>query len=216
MPDAPIRLSICIQTHPARAALLTRLLVSLSPTNVLVAHDPDPDARPGPLRSYLRALELLPAWATHHLVIQDDALVCDAFVTTLLRAIAARPSDPLALFVGAALGVHGDRVTQAFGRGETFVALSQRSWTPAVALVWPRALVPGFLAFAADKASRRPLADDEVLGRYFRSERVEVLATVPSLVEHPDDSPSLIGRKTRGDRSAACFVQGDPLAIRWH
>jgi hypothetical protein len=47
------------------------------------------------------------------------------------------------------------------------------------------------------------------------------VATVPSLVDHPDTTPSLLGKRARGgvDRSrvASCWVgtECDPLTIDW-
>jgi hypothetical protein len=59
---------------------------------------------------------------------------------------------------------------------------------------------------------RDPRSDDAVGGRWMRYERPKVVCTVPSLVQHPDDVPSTIGRKASNGmnkgRVAAFWIGG--------
>lgn len=212
-----VRLTICVQHHPARADLLTQLLSALTPAHVLVARDPDPDERPSPLRTYLVALRLAPIWSTHHLVLQDDALPCADFVAAARLAIAARPEGPIAFFAPAQPPEMAYRVRCARDRGETFAELEPRRWAPVVALCWPAALAVGFLDYVeAQGWPHHFRADDEAVGRFLRESGVALLASVPSLVQHPDIAPSLVGRRPRGGRVAARYVGSeDALAIPW-
>lgn len=212
-----VRLSVAIQHHPARAELIEPLRVALEPADVLVATDPEPEGRPSPLRTYLEALRLAPAWATHHLVLQDDAVLCRNFTPAALLALESRPDGPLTFFVSEQHRESAHHIRGAYGRGERFVAVPSRRWIPAVALAWPAELVPRFLEYV--EAQRWPgmfVADDEAIGRFCRLEHVEVLATVPSLVQHPD-IPSLIGRRRiRAGRRAIHYIgNDDPLELEW-
>jgi hypothetical protein len=92
---------------------------------------------------------------------------------------------------------------------------------PAVALVWPVTLIDPVLEWADRQTWPRHFrADDEIIGQAMTALGTRVLATVPSLVEHPDDQPSLVGHRPplKGlnlDRVAVCFIDGDPLELDW-
>lgn len=222
-----MRLSFAIQHHPRRAALLPPLLDAIG-GHVEVVTDPDPDARlngkpfPSPWRTYAHALERTPIRATHRVILQDDAIVCRDFALTVENAIAARPDRLLALFVSGRLREHVTAVGRACAQDLPWCELPYMHWCPTVALVWPIRLVPACLEFV--EAQRWPpefRADDEIVGQFCRSLREHPLATVPSLVEHPDVEESLIGKQTSGGtspgRMAACFIHPDcePLAVDW-
>jgi hypothetical protein len=59
-------------------------------------------------------------------------------------------------------------------------------------------------------------SDDAMGGRWMRTTRQRVVATIPSLVEHPDDAPSTIARKP-GGRTALFWhgVEWDALSVDW-
>lgn len=95
---------------------------------------------------------------------------------------------------------------------------------PAVAILWPVALIGPMLGWVDEnpgKCGRQPpRADDAVLGAWKRHTQTPVMATVPSLVEHPDREPSLIGRKAAAGRNrgrvAGIYIgDADPLEIDW-
>ena len=65
-------------------------------------------------------------------------------------------------------------------------------------------------------------ADDEIIGRLTRALGIPVYATVPSLVDHPDDVASIVGSREpmfggNRDRVAHCYIgdHADPRGIRW-
>lgn len=213
-------ISVALQTHPLRAALAAQLAEAIG-GDVELAVDPDPDGRPSPWRAYRNALELTPAGATHRLVIQDDAIVCRDFRETVTRAVAARPDRLITLFVGGLPREHRNRVLTACSRDEPWAELDNLRWCPAIALVWPVAMIGPLLDFYDKLPSARWTADDEIIGRYCKTTLRLPLATVPSLVEHPDDVPSLVGRRNAAGldkaRVAACFIHPDcdPLSIDW-
>jgi len=210
-----IRLSVSIQHHPARAGLLRRS-AHLEPD---VVCDPEPNGPRNPWRTYRQCLLLTPPEATHRLVLQDDAIVCDHFLETMQLVLEARPNSMLALFVPGSHRAAALDMYRACERDECFFPFPFHtgSWVPVVALVWPAHTIPPFLEWAALKypvTKRR--ADDAIVGSYAREHRTEVLATVPSLVDHPDDVPSLIGnRMNERSRMAVCMVDGDARQRGW-
>lgn len=222
-----VRLSVIVQHHPDREALLAPLLERLGGP-VVIATDPDPEAKHrSAVRSYVVGLEtvqlvtplseLAGARATHAVILQDDAWPCVHFPEAAARAIAVHPDRLLAFFAPAVPPEMGHAMRCAVERNEKFAELPCRRWVPVVALAWPVELVDDFLVWKIDQ--RWPPAfgaDDEGVGRYVRERGLEILATVPSLVEHPDEVPSLVGRRPRGGRRAAVYdPELDPLSIRW-
>lgn len=217
-----MELSVAVQHHPARAELLPPLLDRLAGLAVEVVHDPRPDEKPATWRTYRRALEETPAGATHRLVIQDDAEPCGSFSILLERAVAAEPDRMLVLCVCGQPGPLALAVRTAAGRHASWAELREPRWIPAVAILWPVELAARALEWI-DAQTTWPkdfTADDEIVMRAMRGIGEVALATVPSLVDHPDRVQSIISKKRRPGfgsdtgRSAVYFLRDpDPFSI---
>lgn len=184
-----IRPAVMIEHHPSRAALLPALLTSLAPLPVEVVTDPDPDSPvPGSWRTYRACLERFPAEATHALILQDDTVVWPGLPQELASIIEAAPGDDplIALWLGGGPWATA-KMQGALDRGESFLPL-RRPHTAAVALVWPRRRRDEILA-EAPPPSDSHVGDQDVIERWRR--RVPLVATVPSLVDHPGAVPSI-------------------------
>lgn len=215
-------LSIGIQTHPDRADLAAALNTRIPSAQLAV--DPDPyDGLRSPWRTFRHALETTPSEATHRMVIQEDTEPCRDFEQVVRRAVRARPDRLLVLFVGGLPREHATQVYRACDAGNSWALLDHMRWCPIVCTIWPVPMIRPLLDWV--DAQNWPVsfrADDEIVGRWLRATKQQPLATVPSLVEHPDLVPSLIGRRARGGRDtsrvAACFIhpQCDPLSIDWN
>lgn len=224
-------LSIAIQHAPARAELAAALVADLGdaiPVELATDPDPPPPGTPpesplwNPWRTYRHAVETTPAWATHRLILQDDVLVCAGFSLAAARAVSARPDRPITFYVGGNARLAAARVLHAASRGLPWTDVPNYSWCPAVALAWPVRLLEPLLAYVDRQRWNGSFrADDEIIGRFLRSVGEVPLATVPSLVDHPDDVPSLIGTRARGGRDkgriAACWIgdECDAALIDW-
>lgn len=191
-----VRLSIAIQHHPARADLIPALLEAMPSAEVVT--DPEPDHDRNPWRTYRECLERTPEWATHRLIVQDDARPCQQFEETVQRAVEAYPARPISLFHGGQPAESVPRLCRAYAAKRTWVEIHSR-WTPVVALVWPAEMIRPALEFV-DTQRWPPAfqADDEIAGRCFSALGVAPLATVPSLVQHDDIELSLVGQRARG------------------
>lgn len=217
-----IRLSVAVQHHPSRTHLLPALLAALEPLDIDVITDPDPDGRPSPWRCYRECLERLPGWATHHLIVQDDAVPCAGFAQAAVAAITARPDRPIAFFVGGTPRDLAIACLKAGKVGERWCDLSPFSAAfPCVAASWPTGLIPQILAWA-DANRLKPekdISDDGILARFLQAKRIYPWATVPSLVEHPNVEVSIIGRNARGARDpgrVACMAPPENASlIQW-
>lgn len=216
-----IAVSVAVQHHPRRARLLPGLLARLDGLPIDVASDPEPDAAPSAWRTYRHALETTPGWATHRLIVQDDTEPCPWFPEVAAAAIAARPDRPIVFFHASQPADNALRIRVAAHKGLPFAELNPQRWVPVVALSWPAPLIRPALDFAASQKWPEAFqADDEIVARCYRHLRVQTLATVPSLVEHPDREMSLLGLRARAgrDRSrvAFCWVGDcDARTIDW-
>lgn len=208
-------MSVAVQAHPARAVMAEQLARQIHGE---VVYDPEPDGPRQAWRTYRRALLETPgidaygAPPSHRLVIQDDTIVCVGFNQAVRKAVAARPDRLIALHTGSQSWAHWSAILNASERGSSWAELPNDRWCPAVALVWPFELICPFVCFCDDMHWPDNFgADDERIGKWLAAHGMSALATVPSLVEHPDTEPSVIRKYNHngqgsGNRVAACFA----------
>jgi hypothetical protein len=206
-----VRLSVAVQHHPSRSELLPRLLAALEPLVVDVVADPEPDRHPDPCRTSRRCLERTPAWATHRVVLQDDARPCRDFAAVAGRLAEAQPDALVVLCVTPQGRISAHDVLKAATSNRTWARLIRWQFVPVVGLLWPADAALAAAAWAAAQTWPRDCtADDEIVGRAARALDLDVLATVPSVVQHDDDVPSLTGLRWGGrpstERQAAYFA----------
>lgn len=208
----PVRLSVAVQHHPSRAHLLHRF----DGLDADVIEDPAPHETSSPWRTYQQCLAATPDDCTHRLILQDDTVPCDGFLDAARAAVAACPSVMVAFFVPMSMRHGADAVRRARAAGHAWVDLAPQApaWIPVVALCWPRHVAADMVAWDAAQRSRGQRADDAHVGRFVRDRCARVWATVPSLVEHPDDTPSLIGNKHR-QRKRQAAVYGTGMGVDW-
>lgn len=208
-----MRVSYCVQHHPARADLLHRTAAARPE----VVSDPAPEARRNPWRTYRECLRRTPFEATHRVVLQDDVELCPDFTLHVERALRHRPDHLVSLFVGTNCRGGSANLLSACQQDHAWCRLELREWVPVVALVWPQRLISPFLDWAERKgySERKVRADDAIVGEFMRQRLEYTWATVPSLVEHPDDQESLIGMKNRIPRVATCYAGDGAAMIDW-
>ncbi len=164
-----------------------------------VVPDPGWDQKQDAWRAHRAVLEAMPDDAAHLLAVQDDILPAPGFAQKVAQGIAAHPEQVLLAFVP---GFPRERRTQmlAHQKKQPFAPFIIGAYVPTVAIVYPRAVVEGLLAWA-DKPGdryRRPLrgADDGIVANFCRTRRIHPLMMVPCAVEHDDSVPS-VGKGTR-------------------
>lgn len=200
-----LRLSAVIMAHPRRRAAAEALGEAHPALAARVVTDPDPQGPPSALRTARLAWQSVSADATHHLVLQDDAVLPPGFAHTVTALAAARPRDSVSLFTE-----WGSRTANAVRAA----ALLGHAWAPvvddylpSVALVLPAELALGFEEYAAAKATPEA-TDDVTLLDYLRG--IGKVVPVAGPVDHANP-PSLVGNDVMGPRSAACFAPSGEL-----
>lgn len=210
-----MKIAYRVQHAAGRDAALERLLAKLPPAVEVVA-DHEWESDPNPWRNYRRCLEDLPNGVSHVCVLQDDALPCRDFGMRLNEALEEKPHDLVSLFVGGLKGHSLRSFRQAQARKERWCVLPRPSRiVHVVALVWPVGLAADFLAWYDEEQDNIPSpqphrSDDMLVSYWLKTSKPwqTVWATVPCLVEHPDDLPSVAQRHDKGGagRRAIAFA----------
>lgn len=209
---------MAIQHHPSRPDLPKRLRAALrmprSQSLIEVVADPDPLGAPNPWRTARECWQRTPDWCTHRLVLQDDIIPCRHFLAHAKRALEAKPDRITAFYLGTNAIVTHRSMLVAASRCAAWVEGFPGAWVPALALAIPARLAHSLAAFHDGTA---PIADDDVYGRWCRENGLPWYATIPSLVNHDDEVPSLMrDQYARGSRRAACWVgEADPGLVDW-
>ncbi|MFD5557170.1 hypothetical protein ACFWIA_25450 [Streptomyces sp. NPDC127068] len=198
------RISGSVMTHPKRLAAAEALARSAPPGALHVVTDPDPDGEPSALRTALVAWSSVAEGATHHLVLQDDLILSEAFFERVQRAVEQRPEAALALF---ALwdSRNGAAVRLAAMAGARWVR-AVNEYFPCLAVVLPREVATDYVRYGTSRLGAWP--DDILLRQFLRSRGVPAYVAAPSLVEH-DDRGSISGNAFRGPRRSVCFLPDD-------
>ncbi len=207
LPLIPVR----IQHHPSRAKRIPALLEALADFDeVAVVEDPGADEKPNHWRSHRACLEAMPDDATHLFVVQDDVLPSPSLLPRLKTALDRHPETLLLAFVP---GFPRERRIQMLAQkaGQQFAPFIFGAYVPTVAIVYPRAVVDGLLAWADQPGGdrhRRPLrgADDGIVAYYCRARRIRPLAMVPCAVEHDDTAASIGKAMRRGSHRRAALL----------
>jgi len=208
-----VRLSVAIQAHPDRA-LMARTLASEVGGDVV--YDPDPHgALRSPWRTYRECLLSAPQGASHLLILQDDVEVCPGFRDAAEAAVRARSDRLIVFFVAGNPATSRIAVERACQADLPWAELPHAQWIPVVAACWPVWMIAPMLEFIdSQRWNDTFYADDERCGRWASYAGVVPLATVPSLVEHPNRVPSIIGKRSMGPddpgRVAVCYIGAGP------
>lgn len=198
----PVKVSVAVMAHPKRKEYVEQLLADLDrPAEVVW------DEKQDIWDTGRRSLLAYDPTATHHLVIQDDAVVCRDLVAGLEKALRTVPPDvPLGLYLGHH-PPHSYMVSQlAVSAGHaSWIVMPAINW--GVAVVIPTKLIPDLVAHG-DTLSIPSY--DQRIGNWCRKRRIKAWYPWPSLVEHRDIQ-SLIGRKP--GRRARKFVGVEVSAL---
>ncbi|MFF0824240.1 hypothetical protein ACFYUR_28025 [Micromonospora haikouensis] len=197
-------MSVAVMTHPSRRHLAEDLARRLAPYPVEIVLDPEPDGPPRTLRTASAAWAAVGPGCTHHLVLQDDAVVFPGFLEHAFRAVQARPDGAVAL--------HSDWGSRN-GAAVRMAALLGARWVravcdyvPTIALALPATAAKGLVDYLAGQDPDE--ADDVAVAHFAREVGLPVHLTVPNLAAH-HDVPSVVGNNDRGRREASCYV-GEP------
>jgi hypothetical protein len=149
--------------------------------------------------------------ATHHLVIQDDAIVGRGFKELVDYYVQKYPKYVISLYLGLrdkpnfrtnALPL----IEQAVKREREGVVLNGISW--GVGLIIPTGLIPEIIKDweNSDKLIRH---DDTRIGRSMQRRKIPIFCTLPSLLDHRDEESFMNNSEGKVKRKAHTFIGED-------
>jgi len=136
--------------------------------------------------------------AEYHLVLQDDAIICDNFKELAIKEIEKSEKlgcGALSFYFGKRMGM---RHIGKEGMKNGYV-INALHW--GLAICMPTKLIEEMIAFG-DKLKIKQ--DDARISRFFRSKKMKVYFPMPSLIEHRTGD-SLVGDPGRF-RKAFCYI----------
>lgn len=173
-----VRLSVAVMAHPAREQEAERLGRTVGARVTWDRHRDE-------WETGSRALAAYDPFATHHIVLQDDAVPVDDFRCHAAAAIAQHPDSLISFYLGRSRPPHMQRrfIRATLTADETGAAwLSDDRLHHGVGIALPVADIDPLLEWA-----RIPnLPYDERIGTWYRAQRRRVMYTWPSLVDHAD------------------------------
>lgn len=208
-----MRLSAAIMGHPARQTWIDQLAAKLPEASVVL------DTRNDLWHTGRRALLDHHRDATHHLIVQDDALICADLIAACEAICRVVRDRPISLYTGTGkVAQHQGVVRPAFQearrRRSAWVTMYGPIW--GVALVIPTKDIPHIVELGDRRRSR--IGYDQRIGHYYRKAGLECWYTVPSLVDHRpvQENPSLL-KARNGNRRAHWWIGAtlSPRKIDW-
>ena len=165
----------------------------------------------------LRAMQAHGPDATHHLVIQDDALVCDDLLAGIERLVQHTDDHPVSLYVGK-VKPHPQHVHERFNaaRHAGSALLKMRGPLWGVGIVYPVHHIAELSGWYV--THEHPNYDIRVSRWYMSRKGLDCLYTIPSLVNHRPvtENPSMVEGRT-SNRQAHWFLgeHASALDVDW-
>lgn len=176
--------SVAIMAHPSRERMVEKLVERLDCALTVVWDDKQDRIDTG-----VRALRSMTPGATHHTVIQDDAIVPKYLVIGINRILDSptfRKDVPLCLYAGN-VGYFAGKFQQAFRRRPySWITMTGLNWGVGVTI--PALDIEPLTNFMLARSEPQY---DLRMSRYFERRKVPVWYPIPSLIDH-DPGPSLI------------------------
>lgn len=203
-----ISLSVAVMAHPKRKTFIPELLAALDRPATVVWDAGDNNR----WNTGRRAMLARDPQATHHLVLQDDAVTCRDLIAGVERALKSVPDgSPVSLYCGRTRP-YRELVKQLVGRATrdtSWLTMAQLHW--GVGIVMPTKWIGEMVAWCDQ---RTDVANyDKRISRWIQQRRLSVFYAWPSLVDHRD-SPSLVPGRGSANRRAHRFIGVTASALR--
>ncbi|MGI5401461.1 hypothetical protein ACQEVG_18860 [Streptomyces sp. CA-135486] len=200
-------------THPARADVAAALCERHSELNLRIVMDPEPDQPPWVVRTFREGWRAADRLASHHLLLQDDVLLCEDFALHVDRVVRLMPHAAISLF--ADWSARNSATVR-------LAALTGASWAPVIGrfaptqgMVLPTDVARSLVDYLSNGGAVPGEPEDITVLRFFRSCGIQPVIMVPNIIEHRE-MPSIAGNSDLGLRQSACFLDPLPRGHEWN
>lgn len=212
-----MRLSAVIMAHPVRKDSAEKVRDALDrPVDIVYDEVAEPSKDPRQRWAVgKRAWQAHDPNADYHLVLQDDAVVCEDLLAGLESALdVIGPEGLVSAYTGTGRPDQYNvrrALRHATDKGHSWMPTKSLCW--GVAIVAPVATIPDMLKWCGHR-TKTAMNYDMRIGRYYRDKlKWRTWYTVPSLVDHAE-GPSLVGHDGT-KRIAHQFHTGSALDVDW-
>lgn len=199
-------LSISVMAHPKREEFFPYLKEKLGDVPFSIDHK-----SAGVWPNAKKAWSMYNPEALFHVVIQDDAIVCDDFHSRAERSIVEGFKNLKGGLDFAVSFYFGNRASlkgiAQDGIEQGFAIMGRTPW--AVAICLPTTVIPDMLQFCDNLAMPQ---DDVRIGTFLRSRGMKVYFPLPSLIDHRTGNASLVGDEGT-QRKAFAFIDNQKKII---
>jgi hypothetical protein len=189
-----VRLSIAIMLHPKRREHVAKMQATLGAHRAVEVVD---EEFRGPWPTARRAWLAADPESTHHVVLQDDLLLCRDFARSVAKALTVKSAEAVSLYANRKI------IAEARARGLAWAVIDDGVWGQAMVL--PTPLIESFIAHTGATMRDDYPHDDRRLMYFLADTGRRVWCTAPSLVEHALPSDSLMGH-SNASRVARWFI----------
>jgi len=148
-----------------------------------------------------RATLMYDPTADWHLVLQDDAIICDDFIEKAKRTLEFVGNSGM-IVVNFYYGRRSNRIKEAEkGLKEGFVMANKVTWGLAICL--PTRIIPEMIEYCDRLKAPQ---DDHRIGLFLRHKAMQVYFPIPSLIDHRAEEESLVGNAFSPGRKAKYFI----------
>lgn len=203
----PIKLSISVMAHPSRSAFFQGLKDKLGDVPFSI------DQNNNLLENSKAAWRLHDPDADFHVVIQDDAIVCNNFKERAIKFITQRESERIAY--GNPVQGYNFYIRQEYPP-EKMRAFEKQGYyfeghnRGGVAICLPVNQIESMLEFFDTLENKH---DDERISQFIIKNKFRMCFPIPSLVDHNDHIPSAAGNNPNVKRVAYKFVDNEKQRI---
>lgn len=198
------KVSFAIMAVRARSDNVERTLRALN-VRVPVLYD---DEGLGCWNNASRAFKAIQSGATHHVVMQDDIILCKNFVPTVTHLCELRPNSIMSLFSMR------KSTREAVERDIRWVEAKYGVWGQAI--VMPVSLIPRMFRWVEQHVSSDWYSEDARISLWMEHHKIPGYVPAPNIVEHVDGK-SMLGHSTPLARKSRLFIgeNTDGLSVDW-
>ena len=145
--------------------------------------------------------------STHHLVLQDDVILCDDFLKSTLKCIQVYPKSPIGLYVNRKIA------EEARSKDYRWVQIPDGVWGQAIIL--PNFLISRFLDWEKKHILPHFKHDDSRLAMFLVDQKIPAMCPMPSLVNHDGAERSIVGQSNKNKIARWYIANKSYLDYNW-